>query len=219
MCLAILMLSKKWTNALKTLSGAFDESTLNKKMYMWYKFITEGREEVNDDARRGRLSTSTNYGNLEALTSIVMESYWISIREVVEDVDKAVELYFEIFSDVPCMESVVATVAPKLLHFDQKNVTWTSFRSFLQDIHEALRRTKTEKSTPSSIKCEDCFHCFFDYNNMVHFEFVPDGRTVIKEFDLKVSCLSERIRKHARNGGTTTHGNRLFMVFCPKIAP
>ena len=45
---------------------------------------------------------------------------------------------------------------------------------------EASRRAKTEKSTKSSVKyvLKVSLTVFFDYNSMVHFELLPQVRTV-----------------------------------------
>ena len=49
------------------LSVAFGESTLRTQVQLWYNRFKEGREDVNDDARPGRPSTSTTDENLEAV--------------------------------------------------------------------------------------------------------------------------------------------------------
>ena len=57
------------------LKVAYGECTVSQKcVYKWYKLFTEGREEVNDDARTRRHSTSTTNKNTEAVKKIVMES-------------------------------------------------------------------------------------------------------------------------------------------------
>lgn len=73
------------------LKVAYGESTLSQKnIYKWYKLFTEGREDVNDDARPGRPSTSTTDENVEEVKKIVMENRRITIREVAEDVGVSV---------------------------------------------------------------------------------------------------------------------------------
>ena len=69
------------------LKVAYSECTVShKSVYKWYKLLTEGREEVNDDARPRWPSTSTTNENTEAVEKIVMENRRITIREVSEDV-------------------------------------------------------------------------------------------------------------------------------------
>jgi len=110
----------KCSNVLKMLTAAFGESTLSKKnVYKWYKLFTEGREDVNDDARSGRPSISITDENVEEVKKIVMENHRIT-REVVEDVSISVGSYHTIFSDVLGMKRVAAKFVPKLLNFDQR---------------------------------------------------------------------------------------------------
>ena len=53
------------------LKVAYGECTVTQKsVYKWYKLFAEGREEVNDDARPGRPSTSTTNENTEAVKKI-----------------------------------------------------------------------------------------------------------------------------------------------------
>lgn len=99
----------KCSDALKMLTVAFGESTLSKKcVYKWYKLFTEGREDVNDDARPGRPSTSTTDENIEAVKKIVKKNRRITIREVAEDVGISVGSCHELFSDVLGMKRVAA---------------------------------------------------------------------------------------------------------------
>ena len=77
----------KCSKTLEMLKVAYGECTVSQKsVYKWYKLFTEGREEVSDDARPERPSTSTTNENTEAVKKIVMENRRITIKEVAEDV-------------------------------------------------------------------------------------------------------------------------------------
>ena len=55
------------------LKVAYGKCTVSQKsVYKWYKLFTEGREEVNDDARPGQPSTLTTNENTEAVKKIVI---------------------------------------------------------------------------------------------------------------------------------------------------
>ena len=140
----------KCSNVLEMLTVAFGESTLSKKnVYKWYKLFTEGREDVNDDARPGRPSTSTTNEN-EAVKKIVMENRQITIREVAEDVGISVGSCHAIFSDVLGMKSVSAKFVPKLLNFDQKNRRMSIAQELLNDVNDdpdLLKRVITGDET------------------------------------------------------------------------
>ena len=50
------------------LDVASDEVTMSRtQVYLWYKWIKKGREDVSDDARAGHQSTSTTEENIEAV--------------------------------------------------------------------------------------------------------------------------------------------------------
>ena len=112
------------------LTVAFGESTLSEiNIYKWYKQFKEGREDVNDNPRPGRLSTSTTDESVEAVKKMILENRRITIRKVAEEVGMSVDACHAIFSDVLGMRRVSAKFVPKLLNFDQKAVAYPSLRS------------------------------------------------------------------------------------------
>ena len=65
----------KYSKTPEMLKVSYGECTVSQKLvYKWYKLFTKGREEVNDDARPGRPSTSTTNENTKAVKKIVMEN-------------------------------------------------------------------------------------------------------------------------------------------------
>lgn len=62
-------------------------SIWEKKVYKLWKFVTERREVVNDDARTRRPSTVTVDKNVEAKKTIFMQNRRFTIISVNEDVD------------------------------------------------------------------------------------------------------------------------------------
>ena len=69
------------------LTVAFGESTMSRtQVQLWYNRFKEGREDVNDDARPGRPSTSTTDENIEAVKKMILDNRRITIREVADDV-------------------------------------------------------------------------------------------------------------------------------------
>ena len=83
-----------------------------------FKDFREGREEVNDDARPGRRSTSTTNENTQAVKKIVMENRRINIRKISEDFGILVGSFHAIFSDILGLKRVAAKFVPQLLNFD-----------------------------------------------------------------------------------------------------
>ena len=56
------------------------------RVYKWYKRIREGREDVEDDPRPGRPSTSITDKNVIKIKAIVLANRRITIREVAEEI-------------------------------------------------------------------------------------------------------------------------------------
>ena len=66
---------------------AFGAPTMSRtQVRLWHNWFTEGGEDVNDDIRPGRPSTSTTDENIEAVKKIILDNRRITIREVADDV-------------------------------------------------------------------------------------------------------------------------------------
>ena len=103
------------------LTKAYAEFAMSKKrVYEWYKRFQDGREDVEDDERPGRPSTSTTDENVEKVKEMVMNDRRIIIREVADDVGISIGSCPEIFSNVLGTKRVAAKFVPKLLNFEQK---------------------------------------------------------------------------------------------------
>ena len=76
-----------------------------------------GREDVNDDARPGRPSTSTADENIEAVMKMLLDSRWITIRDDDADIGISFGLCEAICTDILGIKRAAAKIFPKLLHF------------------------------------------------------------------------------------------------------
>ena len=111
----------KCNKVCEMLTKAYGESAMSKtRVYEWYKRFQDGREDVEDDERPGRPSTSTTDENVEKVKEMVMNDRRITIREVADDVGISIGSCHEIFSNVLGMKRVAAKFVPKLLNFEQK---------------------------------------------------------------------------------------------------
>ncbi|UYV67014.1 hypothetical protein LAZ67_4003661 [Cordylochernes scorpioides] len=64
------------------------EATLDRSnVYRWYKMFSEGREDVNDEERAGRQSTSTTDEKINEVEKIILANRRITVREVAEDLN------------------------------------------------------------------------------------------------------------------------------------
>ena len=113
----------------------FGESTMSRtQVQFWYKWFNEGRENVNDNARCGRPSSSTTDENIEALKKMIFNNRRITIREVADDVGISFGSCQAIFTDVLGIKRVAAKIVPKLLNFlAKKNFAQEMLTTFNDD--------------------------------------------------------------------------------------
>ena len=71
--------------------------------------------------------------------------------------------------------------------------------------NEIVRKTKTEKRTSSSVKYGGFAYCFFHFNGVMDSEYLPQGRTVNKEYYLEVM---RRLREVIRQKRTELRKNQ-----------
>ncbi|VEN60324.1 unnamed protein product [Callosobruchus maculatus] len=111
----------KCADVFRMLTVAYGEATLDQSnVYRWYKMFSEGREDVNDEERAGRPSTSTTDENIDKVKKIVLANRRITVREVAEDLNISIGLCHSILTNDLGMSRVPAKFVPKLLNFDQK---------------------------------------------------------------------------------------------------
>ncbi|KAG5332407.1 SETMR methyltransferase, partial [Acromyrmex charruanus] len=114
----------KCANAFRMLTVTYGEATLDRSnVYRWYKMFSEGREDVNDEERAGRPSTSTTDENIDEVKKIVLANRRITVREVAEDLNISIGSCHSIFTNDLGMRRVAAKFVPKLREFLAKNNT------------------------------------------------------------------------------------------------
>jgi len=119
----------KCADAFRMLTVAYGEATLDRSnVYRWYKMFSEGREDVNDEERAGRPSTSTTDEKINEVEKMVLANRRITVREVAEDLDISIGSCHSIFINDLGMRRVAAKFVPKLLNacarlFGQKQHT------------------------------------------------------------------------------------------------
>ncbi|UYV85141.1 hypothetical protein LAZ67_X004711 [Cordylochernes scorpioides] len=75
-------------DAFRMLTLAYGEATLDQSnVYRWYKMFSEGREDVNDEERAGRPSTSTTDEKINEVEKMILANRRITVREVAEDLN------------------------------------------------------------------------------------------------------------------------------------
>ena len=131
------------------LTKAYGESDMSKtRVYEWYKRFQDGREDVEDDERPGRPSTTDE--NVEKVKEMIMNDRRITIREVADDIGLSIGSCHEIFSNVLGMKRVAAKFVPKLLNFEQKQRRIEVAQESLNEVNddaELLKRIITGDET------------------------------------------------------------------------
>ncbi|UYV63011.1 hypothetical protein LAZ67_2002842 [Cordylochernes scorpioides] len=144
--------------------------------------FSEGREDVNDEDRAGRPSTSTTDEKINEVEKMILANRRITVREVAEDLHISIGSCHSIFINYLGMRRVAAKFVPKLLNCDQKQHRMNIANEMLDSVRDEpnlLQRVITG-----------------DEAGVVHHEFLPQGRTVNKEYYLQVMRnLREAIRQ------------------------
>ncbi|UYV68829.1 hypothetical protein LAZ67_6001150 [Cordylochernes scorpioides] len=159
------------------------EATLDRSnVYRWYKMFSEGREDANDEERAGRPSTSTTDEKINEVEKMILANRRITVREVAEDLNISIGSCHSIFMNDLGMRRVAAKFVPKLLNCDQKQHRMNIANEMLDSVRDdpnLLQRVITG-----------------DQAGVVHHEFLPQGRTVNKEYYLQaMRNLHEAIRQ------------------------
>ncbi|UYV64676.1 hypothetical protein LAZ67_3001635 [Cordylochernes scorpioides] len=170
----------KCSNAFRMLTVAYLEATLDRSnAYRWYKLFSEGQEDVNDEERAGRPSTSTTDEKINEVEKMILAIRRIIVREVAEDLNISIGSCPSIFINDLGMRLVAAKFVPKLLNCDQKQ-------------HRMNIANEMLPLCPRRPKFAPEGHNW----GLVHHEFLPQGRTVNKEYYLQVMRnLREEIRQ------------------------
>ncbi|UYV70302.1 hypothetical protein LAZ67_7002473 [Cordylochernes scorpioides] len=82
--------------------------------------FSEGREDVNDEERAGRPSTSTTDEKINEVEKMILANRRITVREVAENLNISIGSCHSIFINDLGMRRVGAKFVPKLLNCDQK---------------------------------------------------------------------------------------------------
>lgn len=117
----LVKLNKTPTECCAMLKEVYGEESLSRaRVFEWYKRFREGREDVNDDERPGRPSTSRTDENINKINEIVRKDRRLSIRMIAEMVNIDKETARQILHDNLNMRKVCAKMVPRLLSPDQK---------------------------------------------------------------------------------------------------
>ncbi|UYV70305.1 hypothetical protein LAZ67_7002479 [Cordylochernes scorpioides] len=134
--------------------------------------FSEGREDVNDEERAGRPSSSTTDEKINEVEKMILANRRITVREVAEDLNISIGSCHSIFINDLGMRWVAAKFVPNCSIATKKQHRMNIANDMLDSVCDdpnLLQRVITG-----------------DEAGVVHHEFLPQGRTVNKEYYLQV---------------------------------
>ena len=194
------------------------------KVFEWQKRFSTGREDVGDDPKSGRLSTSRTEANIERVKELIRS-------EANEQLGLDKESVRSILVDDLGMRKICAKMVPRLLTDDQKTRRVNACQDVLDQLEvntklvenvitgdeswvfqydpETKRQSlqwktssspRPKKARMSKSRVKIMLIVFFDHRGIVHHEFVPEGTTVNQHFYREVlGRLISRVRRTRRN--------------------
>ena len=84
----LVRLGKNPTEALKLLQDVYGDDAMSRaRVFEWHRRFKEGREDVEDDPRSGRPSTSTTEENVEIVRQKVLGDRRLTVRMIANELD------------------------------------------------------------------------------------------------------------------------------------
>jgi len=104
-------------------------------VFRWHKSFLEGREQVEDEPRMGRLSTSKTDDNVERVRSLVRSDRRLTVRMISNELNLNRFTIHQILTQDLDMRKVCTKMVPKNLTTEQKAnwkmcflIFWTALR-------------------------------------------------------------------------------------------
>ena len=97
-----------------------NECLSRSRVFEWFKRFQEGQEDVQDDSRPDRSSTSKTDGNIEKIGNLIRSDRRLSIRAIAETVGIDKESVRQILHNNFNMRKVCAKMVPKILTLEQQ---------------------------------------------------------------------------------------------------
>ena len=134
----LVRLGNSPTETLKLLQEVYGDDTMSRtRLFEWHRRFKEGREEVEDDHRSGRPSTSRTDENVERVRQKVRSDCSLTVRIIVDELGMNSERVWRIFTEDLGMRKVWAKMVPRLLNERQKK--WR-----VQVCQDILEQPKTD---------------------------------------------------------------------------
>ena len=117
----LVHLRKTPTEALKLLQEVYGDDTISRtRLFEWHRRFKEGREEVEDNHRSGRPSTSRTDENVERVKQNVRNDRRLTVIMIADEFGMNSERVWRIITEDLGMRKICAKMVPRLLNERQK---------------------------------------------------------------------------------------------------
>ena len=126
------------------------------RLFEWHRRFKEGREEVEDDHRSGRPSTSRTDENIERGRQKVRSDRRLTVRMIVDELGVNTKRVWRITTEDLGMRKICAKIVPRLLNEGQKERR-------VQVCQDTLKELETEPNLLKRVVAGD-ESWIFEYN-------------------------------------------------------
>ena len=193
------------TKVASVLQEVYGDDTMSRtRLFEWHRRFEEGREEVKDDHRSGRPSTSRTDENFERVRQKVRSDRRLTVKMIADELRINSERVWRIITENPGMRRICAKMVPRLVNEGQKERRVQVCQDILEQLEtepKLLKRVVTgdkswifeydpltkwksalsprpKKARVFKTKTKVMLIAFFDVQGIVHAEFLPQGQTI-----------------------------------------
>ena len=117
----LVKLGKTATETLSMLNDLYGDETMSRaRVFEWHKRFASGRDDVDDDPKPVRPTTSRNEENIQKVNTLVHNDHRLAVRMLAEELGMERESVRTILIVDLGMKKICAEVMPKLLSEDQR---------------------------------------------------------------------------------------------------
>ena len=117
----LVRLGKTPTETFNSLQEVYGDATMSRtQIFEWHKRLREGREDVKDDPRSGKPTTSRTNKNVEHVREKVRSDHRFTVRMIANELNMNSERVWRIITNNLGMRKVCAKMVGRLLNDGQK---------------------------------------------------------------------------------------------------